>query len=63
MEKIIKVTYNRFIVESNSFIEKERKYYTNMDTLEEAIEAVRIEMQKRIEGTSDEIVSIVESSI
>ena len=63
MEKIIKVTYNRFIVESNSFVEKERKYYTNTDTLEEAIEAVRIEMQKRLEGTSDEIISIVESNI
>ena len=37
MERIIKATYNKFISEGN-YVIKDRKYYTNNDTLEEAID-------------------------
>jgi hypothetical protein len=61
MERIIKVTYNKFISGSNYVIE-DRKYYTNNDTLEEVIESVRVEMQKLIDRDGGDIISITEDN-
>ena len=64
MERIIRVSYVKPARNENEIgLEKYRDYYTNNDTLEQAIESARTEMQKRLEGTGDEIVSIVESNI
>ena len=64
MERIIRVSYVKPARNENEIgLEKYRDYYTNNDTLEQAIESAITEMQKRLEGTGDEIVSIVESNI
>lgn len=60
MQRIIRAKYNPKINEGEIGIEKFRDYYTNTDTLEEAIESVRIEMQKLIDILGGEIVSINE---
>ena len=61
MARIIKATYNKLISEGNYAI-KDRKYYTNNDTLEEAIESVRVEMQKLIDREGGEIITITEDN-
>jgi len=61
MERIIKATYNKLISEGN-YVIKDRKYYTNNDTLEEAIASVRVEMQKLIDAIGGEIISITEDN-
>lgn len=61
MERIIKATYNKFISEDN-YVIKDRKYYTNNDILEEAIESVRVEMQKLIDREGGDIISITEDN-
>jgi hypothetical protein len=60
MERIIRVTYNPKINEGEIGIQKNRDYYTNTDTLEEAIESVRTEIQKVINIAESEIVSVEE---
>jgi hypothetical protein len=47
MERIIRVSYVKPATNENEIgLEKYRDYYTNTDTLEQAIEIVRIESQK-----------------
>jgi len=60
MERIIRVTYNPKINEGEIGIQKNRDYYTNTDTLEEAIESVRTEIQKLTYIVESEIVSVEE---
>lgn len=60
MERIIRVTYNPKINEGEIGIQKYRDYYTNTNTLEEAIESVRTEIQKLTYIVESEIVSVEE---
>jgi hypothetical protein len=47
MQRIIRVSYVKPATNENEIgLEKYRDYYTNTDTLEQAIAAVRIEAQK-----------------
>ena len=62
MERIIRVSYVKPATNENEIgLEKYRDYYTNTDTLHEAITAVRIESQKTFFKLNvTEILSIVE---
>ena len=60
MERIILVTYNKPVTEGGIGMQHTRKYYTNNDTLEEAIEIVRVEFQNFIDTHGGEIVEIKE---
>ena len=62
MERIIRVSYVKPATNENEIgLEKHRDYYTNTDTLEEAIAVVRIESQKTFFKLNvTEILSIVE---
>lgn len=58
MERIIRVVYNPQIAEGEITVQKHRDYYTNTDTLDEAIETARTEMLKLIAKIGGEIISI-----
>lgn len=58
MERIIRVVYNPPVSADGILIQKHRDYYTNSETLEEAIAQVKIEMEKFISVLGGEIVSI-----
>ena len=59
MERIIRVSYVKPATNENEIgLEKHRDYYTNTDTLEQAIESARTEMLKLIAKVGGEIVSI-----
>jgi hypothetical protein len=58
MERIIRVVYNPRIAEGEITVQKHRDYYTNTDTLEQAISIARNEMLKLIAKIGGEIVSI-----
>ena len=62
MERIIRVSYVKPATNENEIgLEKQRDYYTNTDTLEEAIAIVTIEFQKTFFKLNvTEILSIVE---
>lgn len=62
MERIIRVSYVKPATNENEIgLEKYRDYYTNTDTLEEAIAIVTIESQKTFFKLNvTEILSIVE---
>ena len=62
MERIIRVSYVKPATNENEIgLEKHRDYYTNTDTLEEAITIVTIESQKTFFKLNvTEILSIVE---
>lgn len=60
MQRIIRVIYNPAVVTDGIVVQKHRDYFTNVDTLEEAIEAARIESQKLMDVINGEIVSIEE---
>lgn len=59
MERIIRVSYIKPATNENEIgLEKHRDYYTNTDTLEQAIESARTEMLKLIAKIGGEIISI-----
>jgi hypothetical protein len=58
MERIIRVVYNPQIAEGEITVQRHRDYYTNTDTLEQAIESARTEMLKLIAKIGGEIVRI-----
>jgi len=59
MERIIRVSYVKPATNENEIgLEKHRDYYTNTDTLDEAIESARTEMLKLIAKVGGEIISI-----
>lgn len=59
MERIIRVSYIKPATNENEIgLEKHRDYYTNTDTLEQAIESARTEMLKLIAKVGGEIISI-----
>jgi hypothetical protein len=58
MERIIRVVYNPQIAEGEITVQRHRDYYTNTDTLEQAITIARNEMLKLIAKIGGEIVSI-----
>tara|TARA_R110000868_G_scaffold411216_1_gene702421 strand:+ start:111 stop:296 length:186 start_codon:yes stop_codon:yes gene_type:complete len=58
MQRIIRVVYNPQIAEGEITIQRHRDYYTNTDTLDEAIESARTEILKTITIIGGEIVSI-----
>jgi hypothetical protein len=61
MERIIRVTYNPLPIQNGILPQQYRDYYTNNDTLHEAITAVRIAIQSTLSKLNiTEIVSIVE---
>lgn len=62
MERIIRVSYVKPATNENEIgLEKYRDYYTNNDTLHEAITAVRIAIQSTLSKLNvTEILSIVE---
>jgi len=62
MERIIRVSYIKPATNENEIgLEKNRDYYTNNDTLHEAITAVRIAIQSTLSKLNvTEILSIVE---
>jgi len=62
MERIIRVVYNPQIKEGEITIQKHRDYYTNTDTLDEAIESARTEMLKLIAKIGGDIISITEDN-
>jgi sulfur carrier protein ThiS len=63
MQRIIQVTYNPSIPENGIAIQHSRKYYTNTDTLEEAIEQVRVVAEQFVTNINGEIVSISETDL
>ena len=61
MERIIRVTYNPLPIQNGILPQQYRDYYTNNDTLDEAITVVRIAIQSTLSKLNiTEIVSIVE---
>ena len=59
MERIIRVSYIKPATNENEIgLEKHRDYYTNTDTLEQAIESAKTEMLKLIAKVGGEIVRI-----
>ena len=63
MERIIRVSYVKPATNENEIgLEKHRDYYTNTDTLEEAIESARTEMLKLIAKIGGDIISITEDN-
>ena len=61
MQRIIRIRYNLPPIENGILPQPYRDYYTNNDTLEEAIAVVRIEAQKTLAKLNiTEIVSIEE---
>jgi len=63
MERIIRVSYVKPATNENEIgLEKHRDYYTNTDTLEQAIESARTEMLKLIAKVGGEIISITEDN-
>lgn len=59
MERIIRISYVKPATNENEIgLEKHRDYYTNTDTLEQAIESARTEMLKIIANIGGEIISI-----
>ena len=58
MERIIRVVYNPQIAEGEITVQRHRDYYTNTDTLEQAITIARNEMLKLIAKIGGEIVRI-----
>jgi len=62
MQRIIRVVYNPQIKEGEITIQKHRDYYTNTDTLDEAIESARTEILKLIAKVGGEIISITEDN-
>jgi len=59
MERIIRVSYIKPATNENEIgLEKHRDYYTNTDTLEQAIESARTEMLKLIAKVGGEIIGI-----
>ena len=63
MERIIRVSYVKPATNENEIgLEKHRDYYTNTDTLEEAIESARTEMLKLIAIIGGDIISITEDN-
>lgn len=61
MQRIIRVTYNPLPMQNGILPQQYRDYYTNNDTLDEAITAVRIAIQSTLSKLNiTEIVSIVE---
>lgn len=63
MERIIRVSYIKPATNENEIgLEKHRDYYTNTDTLEEAIESARTEILKLIAIIGGDIISITEDN-
>jgi hypothetical protein len=62
MQRIIRVVYNPQIKEGEITIQKHRDYYTNTDTLDEAIESARTEILKLIAIIGGDIISITEDN-
>ena len=63
MERIIRVSYVKPATNENEIgLEKHRDYYTNTDTLEEAIESARTEILKLIAIIGGDIISITEDN-
>ena len=61
MERIIRVKYNQLQIQNGILQQQYRDYYTNNDTLDEAITEVRIAIQSTLSKLNiTEIVSIVE---
>ena len=59
MERIIRVSYVKPATNENEIgLEKQRDYYTNTDTLDEAIASVRAEILKTIAIIGGEIIRI-----
>lgn len=58
MERIIRVVYNPQIAEGEITVQRHRDYYTNTDTLEQAITIARNEMLKLIAKIGGEIITI-----
>ena len=58
MQRIIRVTYNPAVEADGITLQRHRDYLTNTDTLEQAIEGVRAEMQKLIDTLGGEIITI-----
>ena len=60
MQRIIRVIYNPAVNSDGIMIQRHRDYVTNAETLEDAIQQVKVEIQKLIDIIGGEIISIEE---